>query len=79
MVRGQTQRHSCLEAVANVVIGFCVTVLVQAIIFPAVGIYVSFATNVEIALWLTGISFIKQYVIRRVFNKVMVAPHLKEN
>ena len=75
---GQTHAHSFLEALANVAVGFSVSLLGQIIIFPLVGLSsVPFATNLHIAFWFTLLSITRTYALRRWFNTWMVAIHLR--
>ncbi len=64
----QSRRHSALEAVANVAVGFVVSVLGQLAIFYALAIPVAWEQNVVIGLWFTGISLVRSYGLRRFFD-----------
>jgi len=64
----QTRLISFIEAVANVIIGYCVALCSQLIIFPFVGINVSLNTNFIIGFWFTLVSLIRSYIIRRWFE-----------
>lgn len=65
----QTKRHSLLESVTNVAVGFIISLLATFIIFPIAGVESSFAQNLEITLYYTIIAIVRNYVIRRFFNK----------
>lgn len=65
----QTKTQSVIESVTNVAIGYTVALASQLIVFPLVGIDVSFSTNLEIGLYFTVISLIRSYLIRRWFNR----------
>lgn len=64
----QSKQHSMAEAVANVVIGYVIMVAAQTVIFPCFGIYVEFGTNLKIGLSFLGVSLVRSYAIRRLFN-----------
>jgi len=71
-VSGQKKRHSAFEAVVNVVVGLVVSFAFQILVFPLLGIYVSLATNAEIAVYFTVVSLGRSYLLRRLFNTVTV-------
>ena len=65
---GQTKRASLLEAFANILIGFWVSVLANMLVlpfFPHPGV---FHEAFLIGLIFTGISFVRSYLLRRLFN-----------
>lgn len=78
MTKGQTHKHSAAESVANVAIGLLVSILGQLIIFPLLGINVPFTTNLQVAFWFTVLSLTRTYLLRRYFNRMMIAMHLRE-
>lgn len=64
----QTRTLSLVEATANTAVGFIVNMGGQYIIFPVLGIAVSHAEHVWLALFFTVLSIGRGYVIRRWFN-----------
>lgn len=66
----QSRRHSALESVANVAIGYGVAVASQIVIFPMFGIHIPLGDNLLIGLWFTAISIFRSYSLRRVFNRI---------
>jgi len=66
----QLKRHSLLESVVNVVVGYGVALLSQIIIFPVFGLKVSLRDNVLIGVFFTIISIVRSYLLRRLFNKL---------
>jgi hypothetical protein len=64
----QTRGKSFIESLVNVAIGYITALLSQLIIFPLVGIDVSFRINIEIGLYFTAISIVRSYLVRRLFN-----------
>lgn len=65
----QTKLQSLIEAIFNTAIGFVIGILSQMLIFPLLGMAVSFQTNLWIGFWFTIISVIRTYVVRRWFNE----------
>ena len=66
----QTKRQSLLEASVNIAVGMGVAFAGQLVVFPALGIEVALRQNVAITVAFTVISLVRQYVLRRVFNRV---------
>ena len=71
---GQSRRHSALESVLNILIGIGVAYSVQLIVFPWFGIFISHTEHIGISLIFTLVSFVRSYLVRRLFNKL----HLME-
>ncbi|MBD1572915.1 hypothetical protein HC725_06425 [Vibrio sp. S17_S38] len=65
----QSKKHSLIESVSNVLIGYLVALFSQLLIFPFFGIDVSLSDNVLIGLWFTLISIVRSYTLRRFFNR----------
>lgn len=65
----QTRKHSAVEAVSNVVIGYGVAILAQIVIFPLFGLYVPLNDNLLMGAFFTLVSLIRSYVLRRLFNR----------
>lgn len=68
MHRGQSKKHSWLEAVVNVLVGYWVAVAGQVIIFPLFGVHISLQQDMLIGLFFTAISLVRSYLLRRAFN-----------
>lgn len=66
----QSKKHSALESVTNVVIGLITSIVTQMILYPILGIPVSFSQNLIITAVFFVISFVRGYVIRRFFNRI---------
>jgi len=64
----QTRAGSLIEALINILIGYCVALASQILIFPLFEIHVPLTTNLWIGAWFTAISLVRSYVIRRWFN-----------
>lgn len=66
----QSKLQSCIESVANVLIGFGISLAFQIFIFKTYGVQCSMENNVKITLWFTAVSLIRSYLLRRMFNKI---------
>lgn len=75
---GQTRIHSWLEAWANIAIGFTINFTANLVIFPLFNFHISLKANFLLGCIYTGISLIRQYFVRRYFNRLMVAMHIRE-
>ena len=67
----QSKRHSLLEVLVNLLggLGFSIFV-VQPLVFSYYDINLDLTTNTSIAVIFTVVSFIRSYIVRRVFNKI---------
>ena len=66
----QTKTHSAVEAAANVVIGYGVSLVANATILPLFGLAISMSDNISIGAIYTSISIARSYCVRRAFNKL---------
>lgn len=65
----QSKKHSLIESLTNIAVGYSVALLSQIIIFPFFNIIIPLRDNILIGVWFTVISIIRSYVIRRFFTK----------
>ena len=65
----QSRRLSLLEAMTNVVVGYALAVLTQLIVFPWFGLTTSLQDNLAIGAAFVGVSLIRGYALRRVFER----------
>jgi hypothetical protein len=66
---GQTRKQSMIEAWTNIVIGFSVNYVANYLFLPLVGASFTMAENFWIGWLYTAVSIIRQYVIRRFYNR----------
>ncbi len=66
----QSKRHSMIESIVNMVVGYGVAVWSQYIILPLFDIHVTIQDNLLIGLIFTVISVIRSYTLRRIFNSL---------
>jgi hypothetical protein len=69
----QSRLMSLVESIANVVVGYGVAVATQILIFPVFGLHTSLAQNLKMGLVFTGISIIRSFALRRLFERIRVA------
>ncbi len=65
----QTKKQSFIESLANVTVGFLITIISLHIIFPLLGIENHSGKNIIITIYLTVLSILRNYVLRRYFNR----------
>jgi len=66
----QSRRLSIIEAVTNVVVGYALAVITQIILFPLFGLHASLGDNLAIGSVFVGVSLIRSFVLRRLFNRL---------
>ncbi|HXF87317.1 MAG TPA: hypothetical protein VNK48_03050 [Xanthobacteraceae bacterium] len=64
----QSRFMSLVESIANVAVGYCVALLTQLIVFPWFGIAASLAEHLAIGAAFTGVSVLRSYTMRRLFE-----------
>jgi hypothetical protein len=65
----QSRRLSLVEAVTNVAVGYVLAVITQILVFPWFGIHPSLGENLAIGSLFTGISLLRSYALRRLFER----------
>jgi membrane protein implicated in regulation of membrane protease activity len=65
----QTKKQSLIESGINILIGFVVALFIGIFIFKITGIQATYTQNFMSTTLFTIASFIRQYIIRRWFNK----------
>ena len=66
----QSRKASLAEAITNVVVGYWIAVAVQSVVFPLLGIRVSFTENLFIGAVFTAVSILRSYALRRLFERL---------
>ena len=66
----QSRIMSFAEASTNVAVGYSLAVLAQFMVFPLFGLYASLADNLLIGALFTGVSLVRSYLLRRMFNAI---------
>lgn len=65
----QTKKQSIAESLANVAIGYLISLASLFLIFPLIGIESNANKNITISIYFTVISILRSYALRRFFNK----------
>ena len=65
----QSRKKSILESVINTVVGFVISLILQILIFKSFDINLLFTENLFITFLFTITSFLRSYIIRRIFVK----------
>ena len=60
---------SLVESVANVVVGYALAIATQIVVFPWFGIETGLAEHLTIGLAFVGVSLVRGYVLRRLFER----------
>ena len=64
----QSRRMSLIEAITNVTLGYGLAVIAQIVVFPWFGLDVSIGDNLAIGAVFVGISLLRSYALRRLFE-----------
>ena len=64
----QSKKSSVLEALANLVLGYIISVIIMHTVMPLYGYYPDVSTSNQMVLWFTIASFLRNYGLRRLFN-----------
>ena len=66
----QTKRKSLIESIIQTIIGLGTSILIQVILYPIMGIPVTFSQNLIITLVFFTVSIVRGYFVRRIFEKL---------
>jgi hypothetical protein len=66
----QSHTMSLVEAVANVIVGYMLAIATQIVVFPLFGIETDLAEHLTIGLAFVGVSLLRGYLLRRLFEAV---------
>ena len=64
----QSKKQSVIESVTQTLIGLGTSIAVQLIIYPLIGIPVSFKQNIIVTAIFFTVSIVRGYLVRRFFN-----------
>jgi len=68
----QSRWMSLVEAATNIVVGYCLAVLTQVLVFPLFGLSVSLGENLGIGAVFTIVSLVRSFTLRRLFNALLL-------
>lgn len=66
----QTKQKSLIESVIQTIMGLGTSILIQVILYPMMGIPVTFSQNLIITLVFFIVSIVRGYFVRRIFEKL---------
>jgi hypothetical protein len=66
----QSRTLSLIEAITSTFTGFFVSICIQLVLFPILGMDVSLSKNFLITSIFTIASILRGYAVRRLFNKI---------
>lgn len=66
----QSRLMSLIEAAANVTVGYGVAVVTQIVVFPWFGIKATLHAHLTIGLVFVGVSLVRGYLLRRLFERL---------
>jgi hypothetical protein len=66
----QSKQKSLIESIVQTIIGLGTSILIQVILYPILGIPVTFSQNIIITLVFFIVSIIRGYFVRRIFEKL---------
>lgn len=66
----QSKKLSLIESIVNVVSSFVIGVITQILVFPFYGLKISVMANISLTLIFSLTSFIRSYILRRIFNGI---------
>lgn len=66
---------SLVETTTNVVVGYVLAIATQIVVFPWFGIETGLAEHMTIGLAFVGVSLVRGYILRRLFEAIRVASH----
>jgi hypothetical protein len=66
----QSRTMSMVEATANVVVGYVLATATQIVVFPWFGIETGLAEHLTIGLAFVGVSLVRGYLLRRLFEAI---------
>lgn len=70
----QSKMQSVLEALANTAIGLVIAIICNGVAMRIAGVEASVWQVVNVASFMTVVSVIRQYVLRRLFNRIKPEP-----
>ncbi len=65
----QSKKQSIVEAVVNTLISYGLALVIQLLVFPLYGIHITLSANLQLITIFTAVSIIRNYIVRRYFNK----------
>ncbi len=67
----QSKSGSLIEVVSGKAVGFILAICLSLYIFPVIGIYLDVTQVIEVTIFFTLFSLVREYIWRRFFNWLM--------
>lgn len=64
----QSRLMSLVESITNVAVGYVLALVTQVVVFPLFGITASLSEHLAIGAAFTGVSILRSYALRRLFE-----------
>lgn len=64
----QSKLMSLIEVVVGTIVGLIIAMIAQTVFFHAYNVPISLSVNIQLVIWMTVISVLRGYVIRRLFE-----------
>lgn len=65
----QSRRMSLVEAITKVAVGYVLAVAMQIMVFPWFDLHPSVGQNLAIGVLFSGLSLVRSYALRRLFER----------
>ena len=66
----QSKQKSLVESTVQTIIGLAISIVLQVVLYPILGIPVSFTQNLIITAVFFIVSIVRGYIVRRIFEKL---------
>ena len=66
----QSKQKSLVESIVQTIIGLGTSIVLQVVLYPILGIPVSFTQNLIITAVFFIVSIVRGYIVRRIFEKL---------
>lgn len=70
LTMNQSKQKSLVESIVQTAIGLATSIVLQVILYPILGIPVSFTQNLIITAVFFAVSIVRGYLVRRIFEKL---------
>jgi hypothetical protein len=72
------RRRKVVPGVPKQLLGYGVAVVTQILIFPVFGLHPTLAQNLQMGAAFTGISIVRSFALRRLFEAIRVRPQTRD-
>lgn len=68
LYRSQSRKASITEALASTLVGFLIALAMQYVLWAAYSIHATASQTIQVTLWMTLVSVLRGYCMRRLWN-----------